>query len=179
MQDSGRKASVHAGCRRIARPTEYGVSSLQHESLERLRYGIWLSRQTGLPLGFSGGVGWGQSDGKAEAGIAAQIAAAEFGQPLKWVEDGSRDTRENATHTLALLKPLGIKHIVLVTHGWHMPRSVRDFEIAAGGVVRIEAAPMGLAQRGEIASLKWIPTAAGATEVRQILRELLGGIAGA
>ena len=49
---------------------EYGVSSLQHASLERLRYGIWLGRQTGLPLAFSGGVGWGQRDSKPEARVA-------------------------------------------------------------------------------------------------------------
>ena len=39
----------------------------------------------------------------------------------------SRDTRENAARTLALLKPAGIDHIVLVTHGYHMPRALRAF----------------------------------------------------
>ena len=104
---------------------EYGVSSLHYASLERLRYGVWLSRETGLPLGFSGGVGFAQRDAKPEAQIAAQIAASEFGRPLKFVEDDSRDTRENAMRTIALLRPLGIRHIVLVTHGWHMPRAMR------------------------------------------------------
>ena len=158
---------------------EYGVSNLQHASLERLRYGIWLSRQTGLPLAFSGGVGWAQPDAKPEARIAAQIAATEFGLPLKWVEDNSRDTRENAARSVALLKPAGIKHIVLVTHGWHMPRAARAFETAAGGEMRIEAAPMGLAQGNELPALAWIPSSAGMTEVRQTLRELLGRLVGA
>lgn len=158
---------------------EYGVSNLRHASLERLRYGIWLGRQTGLPLAFSGGVGWGQSDGKPEARIAAQIAAGEFGLPLKWIEDQSRDTRENAAHTVALLRPAGVKHVVLVTHGWHMPRAVQAFETAAGGSMQIEAAPMGLAQGTELAVLNWIPTPHGMTEVRQILRELLGRLVGA
>ena len=158
---------------------EYGVSNLQHLSLERLRYGIWLGRETGLPLAFSGGVGWGQSDAKPEARIAAQVAGTEFGRPLKWVEDQSRDTRENALRSVALLKPAGIKHIVLVTHGWHMPRALRAFEQAAAGSITIEAAPMGLARGLETPALAWIPTGAGATEVRQILRELLGRLAGA
>ncbi|MGZ5214705.1 MAG: YdcF family protein, partial [Caldimonas sp.] len=39
---------------------EYGVSSLQYPSLERLRYGLWLARETGAPIAFSGGVGWAQ-----------------------------------------------------------------------------------------------------------------------
>ena len=158
---------------------EYGVSSLSQVSLERLRYGVWLSRETGLPLGFSGGVGWAQPDSKPEAQIAAQIAATEFGRPLKWVEDNSRDTRENALRTFALLRPQGIRHIVLVTSGSHMPRALRDFEAAAAGSVRIEAAPMGLARGTETAALTWMPTSKGITDVREILREVLGRLAGA
>ena len=158
---------------------EYGVANLQHYSLERLRYGIWLGRETGLPLAFSGGVGWAQPGATPEARIAAQIAAAEFGRPLKWVEAESRDTRENAGRSVALLKAAGIRHIVLVTHGSHMPRALRAFEAAAGGALRIEAAPMGLAQDTELPALRWIPSARGTTEVRTILHELLGLLAGA
>ena len=158
---------------------EYGVSNLNPISLERLRYGVWLGRETGLPVAFSGGVGWGQPDAKPEARIAAQIASSEFGRPLKWVEDSSRDTRENGIRTAALLKPAGIRHIVLVTHGWHVPRALRDFEAAAGSDVRIEAAPMGLARDNELPTLAWVPTGSGATDVRRVLRELLGRLAGA
>ena len=159
---------------------EYGVSSLTSASLERLRYGVWLSRETGLALGFTGGVGLAQRDAKAEAQIAAQIAASEYNRPLKFVEDNSRDTRENAARTFALLRPLGIKHIVLVTHGWHMPRAVRAFEVAAAGSgIRIEAAPMGLARNTETPALTWMPSSKGTSDVRSILRELLGRLAGA
>ncbi len=158
---------------------EYGVSNLHHASLERLRYGIWLSRETGLPLAFSGGVGWAQPDAMPEARVAAQIAANEFGRPLKWVEDQSRDTRENAARTLALLRPAGIRQIVLVTHGWHMPRALRAFEAAAGGDIRIEAAPMGLASDTETPAMTWMPTTQGITAVRHIVREGLGRLAGA
>ena len=158
---------------------EYGASSLQHASLERLRYGVWLSRQTGLPLAFSGGVGWGQPNVKPEARIAEQIAAAEFGQPLKWVEDSSRDTRENAAYSVALLRPAGIRHIVLVTHGWHMPRAMRAFETAAGSDIHVEAAPMGLVQDIEVPALTWIPSLSGQNAVRVDMRELLGRLVGA
>ena len=158
---------------------EYGVSSLYSVSLERLRYGIWLSRETNQPVGFSGGIGYAQPDSKPEARIAAQIAATEFGRPLKWVEDNSRDTHENALRTVALLRPAGIRRIVIVTHGWHMPRALRNFKEAAGPEIEIEAAPMGLAKKIETPALEWIPSARGATEVRNILRELLGRVAGA
>jgi uncharacterized SAM-binding protein YcdF (DUF218 family) len=158
---------------------EYGVSNLRVYSLERLRYGLWLARETGLPVGFSGGVGWGQPDGTPEARIAGQIAATEFGRPLKWTEEISRDTRENAALSIPMLKKAGITRIVLVTHGWHMPRALRDFEAAAAGTMQIEAAPMGLAKNVDLRSLEWVPTSSGMTDVRNILRELIGRWAGA
>jgi hypothetical protein len=49
---------VLGGGRRLLAP-EYGVATLTPRSIERLRYGVWLARETGLPLAFSGGVGHG------------------------------------------------------------------------------------------------------------------------
>jgi hypothetical protein len=55
-----------------------------------------------------------------------------------------------------------------------------DFETAAAGSdIRIEAAPMGLARAIETPALRWIPSSKGATDVRNIVRELLGRLAGA
>ncbi len=158
---------------------EYGVSSLRDASLERLRYGIWLSRETGAPMAFSGGVGWSQPDGQPEAQVAARIARQEFGRPLKWQEDQSRDTRENGARTVALLRASGITHILLVTHGWHMPRALRDFRDAAGPHMRIEPAPMGLAERTERPLLAWLPSVRGYTDMHNALHEWLGRLAGA
>lgn len=158
---------------------EYGVSNLRYPSLERLRYGLWLSRETGLPVGFSGGVGWGQPDGTPEARIAGQIAASEFGRPLKWIEENSRDTRENAALSVPLLKKTGVTHIVLVTHASHMPRALKAFEAVAGSDIRIEAAPMGMAKHLELPVLEWMPTSNGVVEVRAVLRELIGRWVGA
>jgi uncharacterized SAM-binding protein YcdF (DUF218 family) len=153
---------------------EYGVSNLAPPSLERLRYGLWLSRETGAPVAFSGGVGLAQSgDAKPEAEVASRIASKEFGQPLKWQEDRSRDTRENAGYTVQVLKRDGITRIVLVTHGWHMPRAQKMFENAAGGSIKIEPAPMGLAQHTTRAVFDWIPTPAGYLKVHRALHELL------
>ena len=153
---------------------EYGISNLVPASLERLRYGLWLSRETGAPVAFSGGVGWAQAnDAKPEAEVAARIASREFGQPLKWQEDRSRDTRENAGHTVQLLKRDGITRIVLVTHGWHMPRAQKMFEQAAGGSVKVQPAPMGLAQNTTRPVLDWIPSPAGYQKVHHAVRELL------
>lgn len=154
---------------------EYGISNLTPPSAERLRYGLWLSRETGAQVAFSGGVGWAQApDGQVpEAQVAARIASKEFGQPLKWLEDRSRDTRENAGYTVQQLKQEGVTRIVLVTHGWHMPRAQKLFEQAAGPSIRIEPAPMGLAQHTTRPALEWIPTAGGYAKVQRALHELL------
>ena len=58
--------------RRLLAP-EYGVAELSSMGTERLRYGVWLSRQTGLPLAFSGGVALGSDPGPAEAPAPSQL----------------------------------------------------------------------------------------------------------
>jgi uncharacterized SAM-binding protein YcdF (DUF218 family) len=159
---------------------EYGVSSLSFASLERLRYGLWLGGKSGLPVAFSGGVGWADRQSAPEAEVAAGIAAQEFGHPLRWTEAQSRDTQENARNTVALLERAGVTRIVLVTHGWHMPRAKRAFDdAAAASGVRIDAAPMGLARGSEAAGLDWLPSTGGFMRVRRVLHEVVGGAAGA
>jgi uncharacterized SAM-binding protein YcdF (DUF218 family) len=152
---------------------EYGVSNLSPMSVERLRYALWLSRETGAPVAFSGGIGWGEADGQTEAQIAARIASKEFGQPLKWTEERSRDTRENALRTVPLLKQDGINRIVLVTHSHHMPRALKVFEQAGGSAVKIDPAPMGFTKANNNPALNWLPTPTGYSKVMQVLRELL------
>jgi uncharacterized SAM-binding protein YcdF (DUF218 family) len=159
---------------------EYGVSNLTETSIERLRYGLWLNRETGAPLAFSGGLGWGNPEGgMPEAQIAARIAAQEFGRPLKWVEDRSRDTRENAAYTVALLKAAGIDHIVLATHDYHIRRAVRAFEDAAQGTIRIDPAPLGTLNLSNQGVMAWMPSNDGFAAVRNVLHEALGKSLGA
>lgn len=159
---------------------EYGVSNLNAHSLERLRYGVWLGRETGAPVGFAGGIGWSAAaDGTPEARVAARIAADEYGRPLRFVEDESRDTRESAARMVAMLKSAGIRHCVLVTHGYHMTRSMRAFEAAAAGSgMRVEPAPIGLARRVERPMFDWLPSERGFAKVRQVLRETYARLAG-
>lgn len=161
---------------------EYGVSNLKDLSLQRLHYGVWLSRQTGAPLMFSGGVGYGESVGISEAEAAARIAERDYGKPLTWSEGESRDTRENAARSVAMLKTAGITDLVLVTNGFHMPRAIRAFQHEAQRAespMRVWAAPMGLAQPSEQAVLRWLPSNDGFRRVRLVLHELTGLLFGA
>jgi uncharacterized SAM-binding protein YcdF (DUF218 family) len=76
------------------------------------------------------------------------------------------------------LRDAGIEHVVLVTHGWHMPRALRDFREAAGSGMTIEPAPMGLAKNLLVQPLPWIPSSRGFADMRNVLHELAGLAAG-
>jgi uncharacterized SAM-binding protein YcdF (DUF218 family) len=170
-------AIVVLGGGREARAPEYGVASLSPLSLERLRYGIWLGRETGAPVMFSGGLGHAAQPGATEAEIAAEIAAREFVRPLRWTESKARDTRENAVFTTTLLREQGIRQLVIVTHGWHMPRALRAFKQVADHdklTWELVPAPMGLGQRVERPALRWMPSSEGFMSVRAVLRERFG-----
>jgi len=169
---------VLGGGRRLLAP-EYGITTLHERSVERLRYGIWLGRETALPVAFSGGIGYGAPAGPSEAEIAARIADREFGRPLRWTENESRDTRENATRTVALLQAQGIEQIVLVTHAYHMPRAKLNFERAANAKIRIVPAPLGMAAGGPLRFTDWLPTSDGFEANRLALHEWIGRLAGA
>lgn len=160
---------------------EYDAPTLSSLSAERLRYGIWLSRETGLPLAFSGGKGWaGDADGPSEADVAARIAKNEFGRPLSWVENRSRDTRQNASLAVRMLREAGVRRIVLVTHAYHMPRALRAFGEAAGDTIAVEPAPVDVARGGRPPwHVQWLPSTAAAANVRRVLHELVGMAGGA
>ncbi len=153
---------------------------LLENSSSRLRYGVWLARQTGLPVGFSGGVGWqaeqpaasGQAP-PSEAATAQATALADYGIALRWVEAQSRDTRENAQFMQALLAPQGVHHIALVTHASHMPRAERLF-VKAG--FQVTPAPMGFTKDKPSWVLQWLPSADGMLASRAVLYELAGSL---
>ncbi len=169
------------GVRSLA--AEYGEAHLGALAMERLHYGLWLGRQLQTPVMVSGGLGHAQQAGSPEAEVAARIASRDYGRPLRWIESVSRDTRENAHHSVQLLQREGVTDVLLVTHGWHMLRARRNFEqeaARAGRVLRIVPAPMGMpVDADRVPVLRWLPSADGQTRVRRALREWVGFIAGA
>jgi uncharacterized SAM-binding protein YcdF (DUF218 family) len=154
--------------------TEYGTSMLTEAPLARLHYGIWLSRNTGLPLAYSGGVGWAQAEGASEAQTAQAVATRDYRLPLRWLEASSRDTRENARLSVTMLKQAGVRRIVVVTHASHMRRSLRAFREAGGPDVEVIAAPMGFITVEDRWPLPWLPSAQGYRLVDAAWHEVLG-----
>lgn len=180
LKRAPKTAIVVLGGGRRAYAPEYGMSTLHPRTVERLRYGLWVARETNLPVAFSGGVGHGALQGSSEAEIAARVAEREFGRPLRWTEAESRDTRENALRSVALLRAQGIERIVLVTHDFHMRRSLLNFERAASGSrMALVPAPLGLPNPGPMLAIDWLPQAQYLQQTNYAIHEWLGRLAGA
>ncbi|MDE2598468.1 MAG: YdcF family protein [Rhodocyclaceae bacterium] len=104
---------------------EYGVPTVNAVTLERLRYGARLARETGLPIMVCGG---NASDrNPAEATLMAEALSVDFGVKPMWQETRSATTAENARYGAEMLRQAGITRIVLVTHAAHMRRALDYF----------------------------------------------------
>lgn len=172
---------VLGGGRRFT--AEYPDATLSPISMQRLRYGVSLSRQTGAPLLFSGGLAPGSDPGPTEADLAERIARDEFRYPLRWAEGRSRDTQGNAAHTVALLRRTEVARVLLVTHDLHMPRALRHFERArdaAGLRFTLLPAPVGAGVPDDDWAIgDYLPSTGGIERTRYALREWLALLAGA
>jgi uncharacterized SAM-binding protein YcdF (DUF218 family) len=156
---------------------EYGTAQPGGPTAARLRYGIWLSRSSGLPVAFTGGKGWASSGAQkeSEAEVAARVALEDYAVTLRWLESQSRDTAENARLLAPMLQRDGVKRIALVTDAWHMPRAMAAFEKTGLTVV---PAPTGFLLPARRSLMEWIPTASGQMRTYQVLHEWLGLTAG-
>jgi uncharacterized SAM-binding protein YcdF (DUF218 family) len=151
-----------------------GEKQMRRTSLERLRLGAQLARQTGLPLVFSGGSGWGAKDASvSEAEVAEAVLLNAFGMRLNFKESSSRDTQENAANSWELLSKQGITRIALVTHTTHMPRGSDEFKRVGFAVIE---ANVGQPTASSEAGLRWFPNVSNLEVSQTVLRELLAGL---
>lgn len=105
---------------------EYGGDTLGRFTIERVRYGAWLAKKLNKPVLVTGGAPEG---GRPEGDMMRASLMQEFGvKQVRWVENLSRNTRENARFSSPLLKQDGIERIYLVTHSWHLARAIPEFE---------------------------------------------------
>ena len=141
------------GTRRDA--PEYGGDTLGRLTLERVRYGARVARLTGLPVLVTGGSVFG---GETEAKLMRRALEDEFGVGVRWAEDRSRNTHENAVFSAAILRADGVTRVVLVAHDFDMRRANAEF--AAAGI-EIIAAPTGLAAQEVEGWLEYVPSIAG------------------
>ncbi|MEP6883642.1 MAG: YdcF family protein [Gammaproteobacteria bacterium] len=142
---------------------EYGGPAAEPLLLERLSYGAYLARKTGLPILLTGmGI---------EAVAMRDTLQRNFGIEPRWIDAKAYDTFENARNSVQLLKADGVQRIVLVTRASHMRRSVAEFR-AAG--VEVAPAPVGMLAARDLGVMRYLPNAAALLRACAAVNELLG-----
>lgn len=164
-------AIVILGGGRYANAPEYGADTVSAAALERLRYGAYLHRQTGLPILVSGGAPFGEAT--PEAVLMKEVLERDFSVKPRWVESASRTTRENALRVAEIMAGAGVRRIYLVTHAAHMPRALWSF--VNTGLDAIPA-PMGFTtlSNEDRSTLGYLPSAHGLSLSSRALRERYG-----
>ena len=152
------------------RAPEYaGQDTVSDVTLTRLRYGAKLQRDTGKPILVTGGNPLGNSIPEAQQKRIA--LEKDFRVPVRWTEDNSDNTFENARYSFQMLQKSGIKKIYLVTHAWHMPRSAAAFRRAGFEVIE---APTAFTTRYQIDLLALVPRAESLRNSKIFVHEAIG-----
>jgi uncharacterized SAM-binding protein YcdF (DUF218 family) len=153
------------GVRRNA--LEYGGDTLGRLTLERVRYGALVARKTRLPILVTGGVVYGTV---SEASLMTQSLEEEFNVRVRWAEVTSRNTHENAVRSAEILLPSGIRHVILVAHGFDMRRAKAEFT-AAG--LEVAPAPTYIPSGQSDGVLELVPSMSSLQDSYYALYELL------
>ncbi len=165
--DAGAIVVLAGGLRRSS--TGY---DLKTTTLERLRHGARLHRESGLPLLLTGGKVFG-GEAPTEAGLMQRVLEEEFHLRARWLEQESRNTAENARFSAAILHREGIGKVVLVTHALHMPRALEQFRRAG---LQVVPAPVAFVSTAPAAPslFDWLPSLHALNLFSAVLHEYLG-----
>lgn len=150
-------------------PEYDGQDTVSEGALLRLRYGARLQRATGKPILVTGGKPLGNK--LSEAKQMKAVLEQDFGVPVRWTEDDSANTYENAYFSRQMLQRAGIKRIYLVTHAWHMPRAADIFRRAGFEVVE---APLAFTTRYQTDLLAFLPRGDAMRNSSIFVHELIG-----
>lgn len=152
---------------RAAGPSEERLTA---RSVQRTLAAARVARATGLPVLVSGGRP--HTRRATEAELMRRLLEDDLGVRVRWVEDRSRDTAENAAFSAAMLRADGIDSVVLVTHATHLPRTRRAFESAGIAVLPAPHDWDSGPSRGGLRA--WLPHIDGLVGSSVALHELVG-----
>jgi len=150
------------GGERLIAP-EYAGPVADSVLLERLTYGAYVARRTGLPVLVTGT--------PAEAKAMQVTLSRNFGLQVRWIDAQSHDTYENAHYSERLLHAAGVRRIILVTSSTHLWRATHEFQDVGLEVV---PAPAGVLARREAGLFRWVPTPVALMRAHAALYELIG-----
>jgi len=141
-----------------------GGNKVTARTLERIDEGARLHRRTELPILVTG---YGE--------LMARTLKDSFGITAQWIESRSRNTYENAQYSARILRRENIDSILLVTHFWHLRRSLAIFRQAG---IHALPRPVGRASRqpSERGLMALVPNARSLTDSYLLLHEAIGRI---
>lgn len=160
---------ILGGGRSFAAPEDGNRDQSGSQTLARLRHGARLHRLTGLPVLVSGGApDWG---GESEAAVMARALREDFQIPVRWIEDTSENTAQNAAHAATMLREAGIDRVLLVTDAIHMSRAMQVFSRTDLSLVR---APTDFVSRKTLSVEDFIPNPRFLRHSHYALHEWIG-----
>ena len=118
---------------------------------------------TGLPVLASGG--------DREAAAIKKQLERDFHVPVRWTEEKSLNTEENAIFTAEILARENIQTIILVTHALHMRRAQKMFEDRGLEVI---PAPTNFSTHPALEWRDFLSSAEGRNLAKSALHEIFG-----
>jgi uncharacterized SAM-binding protein YcdF (DUF218 family) len=138
-------------------------------TLDRLAEAARQQRRTGLPILVSGG--WIPYANDSLAGMMAKSLEADFHVPVKWREDQSLTTYQNAFYSAEILRHAGVSSALVVTDTWHMARALWSFYAVGYPVV---AAQVPERQSLDLSPASFFPQVPALASSYIALHELIG-----
>ena len=160
---------ILGGGRSFAAPEDGDRDQPSTQTLARLRHGARLHRLTGLPVLVSGGAP--DRGGESEAVVMARALREDFQIPVRWIEDTSENTAQNAAHAATLLQEAGIHRVLLVTDAIHMPRAMQIFSKTG---LTVMSAATDFRSRKPLSAADFIPSAGPLQSSHYALHEWIG-----
>lgn len=160
---------ILGGGRSFAAPEDGDRDQPGTQTLVRLRHGARIYRLTHLPVLVSGGAP--DRGGESEAAVMARALREDFQIPVRWTEDTSENTAQNAAHAAKQLREAGIQRVLLVTDAIHMPRAMQIFSTTGLSVI---AAPTDFLSRKTLSAEDFIPNPRFLRHSHYALHEWIG-----
>ena len=153
-------------------PDLTGRGTPSDDMMTRLVMAVRLYRRLHLPVIVSGGSVYGKTTPEA---VVDGRFLADLGIPQDQIiqETRSRDTRENALYCRKIIRQRGFRSPLLITSAYHMPRSIRAFQLAGVEVTPVPARFVtGSAM--PVSWSDWLPSASALWQSSAALHEYFG-----
>ncbi len=102
-------------------------TTINQRTLERLVFGTYLHKKHSIPILVTGGDVF--NIGINEADIMNKIIVERLKGGVKFIENKSKTTEENAKFSSKIFEENNIQKILLVTNSWHLKRSEYFFKM--------------------------------------------------